>query len=98
MLKWHAEYQLWSDSFALRLIDKREDGTTAVATNVVMEEREPGSAYIAPLLAMTKQEAQSLFDVLWAEGFRPMDGTGNGGHIEALKYHLEDMRKLVFNK
>jgi hypothetical protein len=42
--------------------------------------------------------AQDLFNDLWQMGFRPKDGTGNSSHIESLKYHLEDMRKLVFTK
>lgn len=27
--------------------------------------------------------------------YRPKDGTGNAGHLEAVKYHLEDMRQLA---
>ena len=42
-------------------------------------------------------EAQELFNRLWALGYRPADGTGNSGHIAALQNHLEDMRRLVFS-
>lgn len=95
MLKWYVEYQLASDAYALRLVDRQEGGTKAVATNVVMENIEPGS-YVAPFMTMGADEMQTLFNSMWSEGFRPKDGTGNSGHIEAMKYHLEDMRKLVF--
>lgn len=47
---------------------------------------------------LPKDMVQELFNDLWHMGFRPKDGTGNSGHVEALKYHLEDMRKLVFNQ
>lgn len=49
-----------------------------------------------PFMKLHKKTMQDLFNQLWREGFRPADGTGNSGHIEAMKYHLEDMRKLVF--
>ncbi len=41
---------------------------------------------------------QSLFNQLWNIGLRPKDGTGNSGHVESIRYHLEDMRKLVFKE
>lgn len=51
-----------------------------------------------PSFTLTKQNVQVIFDQLWAAGYRPNDGTGNTGHVEALKYHLEDMRSLVFER
>jgi len=51
---------------------------------------------VKPTFSLSDRKAQELFNELWNLGFRPVDGTGNGGHLEALKYHLEDMRKLVF--
>lgn len=50
-----------------------------------------------PTFSLTEENAQSLFQMLWDEGFRPSNGAGHAGHIEAVTYHLEDMRKLVFN-
>lgn len=52
--------------------------------------------YIPETFQLTENQTQELFNELWQLGFRPKDGTGNGGHIQALKDHLEDMRKLVF--
>lgn len=51
-----------------------------------------------PFMEISQDDMQAMFDQLWTLGFRPLDGTGNGGHIEAMKYHLEDMRKLVFKE
>ena len=39
--------------------------------------------------------AQSLFDALWEAGFRPHNGESSQAHVDALKYHLEDMRRLA---
>jgi len=51
---------------------------------------------VEPFLTLQPETIQDFFNQLWQLGFRPKDGTGNSGHIDALKYHLEDMRKLVF--
>lgn len=50
-----------------------------------------------PTTVLSRDEMQAMFNQLWKLGFRPMDGTGNSGHIEAMRNHLEDMRKLVFD-
>ena len=40
--------------------------------------------------------AQELMDDLWRCGLRPSEGKGSAGQLAAVSYHLEDMRKLVF--
>lgn len=97
MYKWNVEYQLVNDAYALRLLKKDDVGVQYAATNIEFTRLEPG-LYMAPTTEMRSEELQSLFNELWRAGFRPNDGTGNSGHVEALKYHLEDMRKLVFNE
>jgi len=42
--------------------------------------------------------AQELMDDLWRCGIRPTDGAGTAGSMAATERHLEDMRKLVFEK
>lgn len=51
-----------------------------------------------PFMTLSRETMESLFQQLWSLGFRPKDGTGNAGHIAAMQYHLEDMRKLVFKE
>lgn len=46
-----------------------------------------------PTFSLYREEAQVLMDRLWDLGFRPQRSSGE---IKAIKYHLEDMRKLVF--
>lgn len=48
----------------------------------------------SPFLSLEEDDAQGLFMEMWRAGFRP----GNDGDETATKYHLEDMRKIAFNK
>lgn len=55
----------------------------------------PGELIKEPLLQLTKEEAVDLMDGLYQQGIRPTE-VGTAGQLAAMKYHLEDMRKLVF--
>lgn len=81
---------------SLALVFGRElpDGDIEVAKPLIMERTKRGLV-TEPCVRLEQNEAQQLFDLLWREGYRPKDGTGNTSHIEAIKYHLEDMRKLA---
>lgn len=68
-----------------------------IAQPLTISEMPNPAVGIIPTFELAREDTQDLFDSLWRLGFRPQDGTGNSGHIESLKYHLEDMRKLVFN-
>jgi len=50
------------------------------------------------ILKLKQEEVQLLMDDLWRCGVRPSSGIGSVGQLEAVKYHLEDMRKLVFKE
>ena len=90
-------YTIWNDDYQFALIDKSFD-KMYVAEPFVMREVLKGGAIGQPTFSLQRSAIQALFNKLWDDGFRPTDGTGNSGHVEALKYHLEDMRKLVFEK
>ena len=53
-----------------------------------------GQIYRTPII--TKRAAQELMDSLWSCGLRPTQGEGSAGAFDAVKYHLEDMRKIAF--
>nr|NIV37965.1 hypothetical protein [Anaerolineae bacterium] len=57
-----------------------------------LQEAEPGVFELSP------EAAQTLMDDLWASGVRPSEKRQDGAALEAVKYHLEDMRRLVFTK
>lgn len=72
-------------------------GQRAVAEPLTVRTIKQGD-FVEPCFRMSREQTQALFNKLWQAGFRPKDGTGNSGHVAALQYHLEDMRKLVFKK
>lgn len=53
---------------------------------------------IDPTMRIDTENAQGIFQKLWDMGFRPKNGESSMAHVEAMKYHLEDMRKLAFRK
>lgn len=47
---------------------------------------------------LSQKDAQVLMDDLWRCGLRPTEGRGSAGAMSATQRHLEDMRKIAFNK
>ena len=90
-------YDNMQDRCSVAIIQKRADGSVSLAAPLTLEPIESG-VFIEPTLIVAGNGlAQDVLNQLWQQGFRPKDGTGNGGHIDAVKYHLEDMRKMVFD-
>jgi hypothetical protein len=84
----------WSDGISFGFfVDSGK--ALAFAEPLVFTDHAPGSVP-AECGRLSNDQTQSLFNQLWKLGYRPKDGTGNSGHIEAIKYHLEDMRKIAF--
>lgn len=50
-----------------------------------------------PTLRLGHEAAQELFDDLWNAGFRPNKGEGTAAHVDAMREHLADLRRLVFD-
>lgn len=61
------------------------------------EPYEEGQAITTPpLVTLSVDNTQSLFEELWRLGFRPSQAQDEyKGELKATKYHLEDMRKLA---
>jgi hypothetical protein len=57
---------------------------------------EEGSVLPHAPFRLERDHAQTLMDDLYRAGLRPADARATQGQIEAVQYHLEDMRKLVF--
>jgi len=51
-----------------------------------------------PTFSLDYETCQEIVDSLWNFGFRPSEGTGSAGSLKATQNHLEDMRKLVFER
>ena len=78
------------------IIDEKAGKPVEVVFSV-KNNHEEGS-YYQPSMGLTDAEAQNLLQELWRAGYRPNNGESTIAHVEALKYHLEDMRKLAFKK
>lgn len=48
------------------------------------------------VLRLTFEDAHQLCNQLYDAGIEPAQGGGFTGQLEAVKFHLEDTRKLVF--
>jgi len=66
----------------------------SVAVNVEFEALQEGT-YHEPLLRLDFASAQQLMNDLWSCNIRPTATIESEGHLAAVKYHLEDMRKLA---
>jgi hypothetical protein len=51
-----------------------------------------------PLVTMSEESAQLLFQSLWDMNFRPKSQDGNVGMLSATQDHLADMRKIAAKK
>lgn len=89
MINFHVEKQIWTDKIAIRMRKGKE-----IATSITFEELPPGQIS-DPIISLYSDEAQDLMDRLYAVGIRPSAAAGSAGQLDAVKYHLEDMRKLA---
>ena len=55
----------------------------------------PYTQRASPYIDLDMEAAQKLMDDLWNCGLRSSEGRGSAGQLEATRYHLEDMRRLV---
>ncbi len=53
---------------------------------------------VNPSINLEMNEAQVLMDTLYDCGVRPTEVNGSAGAMRATEKHLEDMRKLVFDR
>jgi hypothetical protein len=98
MIEFYVDKQIWTDSISL-YARKQSRGQMEYLIADGLKAIPAEKGLLAPKFLdfpMLEGAAQSLFDALWKAGFRPNGGEASAAHVEAMKYHLEDMRKLVF--
>lgn len=88
--------QPWSKSVDIAIVDK-VGGSFYCAKPVEMESHSKDME-IHPSFSLNPKSVQELMDELWRCGYRPSEGAGSAGQLSATQAHLEDMRKLVFDK
>jgi len=98
----------WDLGVSLRGVTSLPDSTLAYwVTGFEMEEYNTqwGFRHNCPF-KLGRDDAKRLMDNLWNRGIRPSEIEGNRNildednedELSAIKKHLEDIRKLVFNK
>ena len=98
--KFYLSSEFMWDAFGLDIMRKEDDvQQRAVAETIVFQDVEPHAISMdhVPPLRLSYEDAQQLMDELFRIGIRPSD-QGSPGQLAAVKYHLEDMRKLVFKE
>lgn len=66
------------------------------ASSITWDKIVPGEVSPSPIIKLSQEEAQELMNKLYALGIEPSKAMGSAGQLDSVKYHLEDMRKLVF--
>ena len=89
----HIGYNLPSDRYDLYLLDKTDSGKFYGALTYTGYNE---GSYLLPTVSLEREDAQKLMNSLWDAGIRPRE-MGTAGQLAAVSYHLEDMRKLVFD-
>ena len=90
----NAEYENFG--WDIRIIERNpKTNKVAYVSNIKMTVAET-SEIIPPSMTLNDDEIQSLINELWRNGIRPTNQVDEGGKLKIMKYHLEDMRRLVF--
>lgn len=92
----HIQERPWAGKLGIWLQDRAEDGTRRIAAPVVFAPVDMGVDDRAPSAEITHAAAQHLMEQLWRMGIRPRDGEGTMAHVEAMKNHIEDLRRMAF--
>ena len=76
---------------------RNEKNKVAIATNIEFKEVERFTAH-DPLLRMDDEAAQGLMDSLYAAGLRPSEGRYTVENVQSMQNHIDDLRKVAFNR
>lgn len=102
----HVRYAPWERSiqlfFAEPILGRVSDGGIGVIGHkplfIVADGTYDPATPQESSLSIATSTAQSLMDQLWNCGLRPTEGSGSAGALSATQRHLEDMRRIAFNK
>lgn len=85
-------------AYEFYLTETRPDGTRWIGTNLMMVQTTLGLQAPGPTFSIPMSDShtlQQLADELGAMGFVPRASQAQQGELTAVRYHLEDMRKLA---
>ena len=76
-------------------VGQKINGIRHVGSPCVFTPATPGSV-VTPTFRLDPAAAQLLMEQLWQMGLRPRDGAGSLAHVDAMKDHLADLRRIAF--
>jgi hypothetical protein len=92
-----ASAEVHREGVSLFAFQRHMDGKVSSVENAVVGPPTAPGFVMQPLVVLNHGAAQELLNDLWKAGFRPHDGQGGMAHIDAMKEHLADLRRLVFD-
>jgi hypothetical protein len=92
----HPEFSYCTGYYNLHIVSEREPDRLQVGAEIIFKDIQPGEMYPPCPLQMPRHEAQQFFDRLWASGLRPSEARDTAGMTEAMKAHIEDLRRVAF--
>jgi len=105
MIKVKIEYDHAIAGMSLWIYDEDADGRITIVEPInltLRKEYEPGVIAPEPTIRFGRSDGNDflngLCNALVEAGFKPDEIKSHNKETEAIKYHLEDMRKLVFDK
>lgn len=93
--KVHVTAPSWDDLFQVWLSRETHGHGRQVASPPVFYSPAEGAA-APPTFALDMDTAQGVMNQLWSMGLRPRDGAGSLAHVDAMKDHLDDLRRIAF--
>ena len=98
MLEINIVPHLFDGGYGVYLYEKDQmSGVINVAQPTVMEKlKNPETSDPPATFLLGSDMATVLFEKMWNIGFRPKDYSEAHGELKSTKYHLGDMRKIVF--
>ena len=90
------EFSYCTGYYNLHIVKETYPNGFHVASEIIWKEVADGEMYPQCPLQMRRHEAQAFFDRLWASGLRPSEARDTAGMTEAMKAHIEDLRRVAF--
>jgi hypothetical protein len=95
-IDFRVERVVWSDLYDVYARVQSDGQARALSAEVIREETVPAGGMWPKFLSLDSADAQSLMNALWNAGLRPANGESSMAHVDAMKAHLQDMRKIAF--
>lgn len=102
MIKAHISYSIYSDKIEIFLVEKAKSERVPLKITVEKQKPAPAGFHIEPSLVLDKEEFQEIASALYSavseSGLFTIKEDATTSELKATKYHLEDMRALVFEE